>query len=327
MAILGEAIVAPKEIIKYFGTDEFLAKECDVAYNATQMALQWDALATGDTRVMLAAQNDLLQKPLGTTWITYTRCHDDIGLGYDDDKIAAAGYNAYEHRKFLKEYYSGNHPVSDAMGALFSVNAKTQDARISGTLASLCGLEKALEQNNKAAIEQSIDKIILMQAMTMFIGGIPMLFYGDEVGYTNDYSYLSDEGKSYDNRWTHRPIIDWKKNAKIELEDSIEEQIFSATKRLISIRKKLQILEDQKNISWLSQHNIHVAGFVRTHETERLYCLFNFSRKASYITWYAFKEHGAAPTELYDYWTEKKYKVGPDHEYLVMEPYQFMIMR
>ncbi|WP_204307226.1 hypothetical protein, partial [Enterobacter hormaechei] len=74
MALLGEAIVAPSEIMKYFGTDNFTAKECDVAYNATQMALQWDALATGDTRVMLAAQGELLQKPLGTTWITYTRC-------------------------------------------------------------------------------------------------------------------------------------------------------------------------------------------------------------------------------------------------------------
>ena len=32
-----------------------LAKECDFAYNATHMALQWDALATGDTKIMLAA--------------------------------------------------------------------------------------------------------------------------------------------------------------------------------------------------------------------------------------------------------------------------------
>ena len=27
-----------------------------------------------------------------------------------------------------------------------------------------------------------------MQAMSFFIGGVPMIFYGDEVGYTNDYS-------------------------------------------------------------------------------------------------------------------------------------------
>jgi len=326
MALLGEAIVAPKEIIKYFGTDQFVAKECDFAYNATQMAVQWDAIATGDTRIMLAAQNDILQKPLGTTWITYTRCHDDIGLGYDDEIIAAAGFNAYEHRKFLKDYYSGNHSFSTASGALFSVNPKTQDARISGSLASLCGLEKAINNSDSLAIDRSIAKIILMQAQTMFVGGIPMLFYGDEVGYTNDYSYLQDDRKSYDNRWMHRPIIDWKKNAKVSEPKSIETRIFSATSKLIKIRNKLLVLADQKNIKWLSPHNIHVVGFLRTLGKNKLYCLFNYSNKAAFVTWYTFKENGLAPSELYDYWTEKKYKVGPDHEYMVLAPYQFCVL-
>jgi amylosucrase len=325
MALLGEAIVAPKEIMKYFGTDAFTAKECDVAYNATQMALQWDALATGDTRVMLAAQHELLQKPFGTTWITYTRCHDDIGLGYDDSMIAAAGFNAYEHRKFLKEYYSGSFHNSPATGALFSVNPKTQDARISGSLASLCGLEKAIEQNNPMAIDTAIAKIILMQAQSMFLGGIPMLFYGDEVGYTNDYSYLGDPGKSYDNRWMHRPIIDWNKNALVNEEGTIENRIYSATKQLIQLRKSLAVFSDTKNLIWLSPHNIHVAGFIRTNENKQLYCLFNFNHKVSYITWYLFKEHGFKPSYLKDHWSGKKHKVGSDHEYLVMEPYQFAV--
>lgn len=323
MALLGEAIVAPKEIMKYFGTDAFTAKECDIAYNATQMALQWDALATGDTRVMLAAQHELLQKPLGTTWITYTRCHDDIGLGYDDSMIAAAGFNAYEHRKFLKEYYSGSFHNSPATGALFSVNPKTQDARISGSLASLCGLEKAIEQNNPSDIDTAIAKIILMQAQSMFLGGIPMLFYGDEVGYTNDYSYLGDPGKSYDNRWMHRPIIDWNKNALANEEGTIENRIYSATQQLIQLRKSLAVFSDSKNLTWLSPHNIHVAGFIRTDENKQLYCLFNFNHKPSYITWYLFKEHGFKPSYLKDHWSGKKHKVGSDHEYLVMEPYQF----
>ena len=63
--LLGEAIVAPKEIMKYFGTGLYTAKECDFAYNATHMALQWDAVATGDTKVMLAAQHEIMQKPFG----------------------------------------------------------------------------------------------------------------------------------------------------------------------------------------------------------------------------------------------------------------------
>ena len=326
VALLGEAIVAPNEIMKYFGTGLYTGRECDFAYNATQMALQWDALATADIRVMLAAQQELLQKPFGTSWITYTRCHDDIGLGYDDSMIAAAGYNAYEHRKYLKEYYSGSLPGSPAAGALFSVNPKTQDARISGSLASLCGLEKALGTNDAEAIDLSVRKIILMQAMSCFIGGVPMFFYGDEAGYTNDYTYLEDPAKSYDNRWMHRPIINWEKNKRIEEEDTIEEKIFSATQRLILLRKKIPVVADRKNLTWLTPHNIHVAGFLRAYGEQQLYCLFNFSNKAAYITWYAFKEHGKIPDKLFDHWQEKRHSVGPDYEYLIIEPYSFCLM-
>lgn len=326
MALLGEAIVAPNEIMKYFGTDAYMARECDFAYNATHMALQWDMLATGDTRIMLAAQHELLKKPFGTTWITYTRCHDDIGLGYDDWMIEKAGFNPYEHRKFLKEYYSGILTSSPAKGALFSVNPKTQDARISGSLASLCGLEKAIEQNNDWGIKEAINKIILMQAHSFFIGGVPMIFYGDEVGYTNDYSYLQDDSRFYDNRWMHRPVIDWEKNKKIEIQDSIEQRIFEATRKLITLRKKLVQFSDYKNIVWISPHNIHVAGFIRTSIQKNLYCFFNFQNKTSFITWYAFKENGEKNSQLFDHWSEEKFIVGADNEYFTMAPYSFCIM-
>ena len=327
MAILGEAIVAPNEIMKYFGTGEFIAQECDFAYNATQMALQWDMLASGETRVMLNAQHEILQKPYGTSWITYTRCHDDIGLGYDDYMIAQAGKDPYQHRKFLKEYYSfsGDQWMSPARGALFSSNPKTGDARISGTLASLCGLEKALIDGNGPAIDQSIQKILMMQAHSIFLGGLPMLFYGDEVGYTNDYSYQNDPGKSYDNRWMHRPVIDWEKVNRKKIAGTVEEQIFEGTRRLLQIRKKHELFSDLSNISWMSPHNIHVAGFVRRIGNERMYCLFNFSDKAAYLTWYAFREQGEGASKLIDHWTNAEVQIGPDHEYLILEPYGFRI--
>ncbi|MBC7688828.1 MAG: alpha-amylase [Aquabacterium sp.] len=326
MALLGEAIVAPKEIMKYFGTGLYTARECDLAYNATQMALQWDALATGDTRVMLAAQHEILQKPYGTSWITYTRGHDDIGLGYDDYMIQNAGFNPYGHRIFLKDYYSGVHPYSKASGALFSVNPKTQDARISGSLASLCGLEKAIAESDTAAINLSIQKILLMQAHSFFLGGIPMLFYGDEAGYTNDYTYLNDATKSYDNRWMHRPVIDWERNKNIDIDRSIEQQIFAGTRHLITIRKKLAVVADYKNLTWLAPHNVHVAGYLRTLDEQKLYCLFNFSDKAAFLTWAAFKQHGPAPHQLYDHYNSTSHAVGYDHEYFIMPPYTFSIM-
>ncbi|MEO7394122.1 MAG: alpha-amylase family glycosyl hydrolase, partial [Chitinophagaceae bacterium] len=325
MALLGEAIVAPKEIMKYFGSGLYTAKECDFAYNATHMALQWDALATGDTRVMLAAQHELLQKPYGTSWITYTRCHDDIGLGYDDYMIQHAGFNSFDHRIFLKNYYADNYPGTPAKGALFSFNPKTNDARISGSLASLCGLEKAINANNPAAIDTAIQKIILMQAHSFFIGGVPMLFYGDEAAYTNDYSYLNDAAKNYDNRWMHRPVIDWEKNKNIDKEGTSEHRVFSSTQKLISIRNKLKVTADYKNLTWLVPDNIHVAGYLRTFENQKLYCLFNFSSKVAYLTWYAFKQHGASHSLVYDHWEQKEYIVGKDNEYLIIEPYQFLL--
>jgi amylosucrase len=326
MALLGEAIVAPREIIKYFGTGRYTAEECDFAYNATQMALQWDALATGDIRVMMAAQREILKKPFGTSWITYTRSHDDIGLGYEDYMIEEPGWNAFGHRNFLKNYYAGTFPGSPASGALFSSNPKTGDARISGTLASLCGLEKASNKKDHQAVSESIHKILMMQAMSFFIGGMPMLFYGDELGYTNDYSYLNDTGKSYDNRWMHRPVMDWDRIKQIEISDTSEKRIYSGTQKLLQLRRKFPALADLGNLTWLTPQSNHVASFMRTTQEQRLYGLFNFSKERVFISWYIFKEHGVPPNQLFDHWNQVRYEIGADQEYLMLDPYSFCLM-
>ena len=327
MALLGEAIVAPKEIMKYFGAGIYKGRECDVAYNATQMALQWDALATGDTRVMSAAQYDILQKPYGVTWITYTRCHDDIGLGYEDTMIQQSGYNPTEHRNFLKNYYSGQYNDSTSKGALFGINPKTNDARISGSLASLCGLEYAIENKSKIHLTQSIDKILLMQTHSILLGGIPMLFYGDECGYNNDYSYIKDPGKSYDNRWMHRPVIDWKKNEKRKKKGTTENLIFEGTKKILDIRSSYHVFADYANIEWIGVHNIHIAGYIRFYSEYKIMCLFNFSDKDAYLTWYAFREKGYEQGQtLFDLWANEKYIIQSDDRYITLKPYQFVIL-
>lgn len=325
MALLGEAIVSPKEIMKYFGEGEFQAKECDFAYNATLMALQWDALATGKTRIMRHAQEELLAKPLGTSWISYTRCHDDIGLGFSDADIISSGFEPYIHRKFLQDYYSGSFPGTQATGALFSVNPKTNDARISGSLASLCGLERAILEQNEGAIHAAIKKILLMQAHSFFIGGLPMLFYGDETGYTNDYAYLGDPDHSYDNRWMHRPMIDWNKNSRINHIDSIESRIFYGTKNLLAIRKKFAAFSDHKNISWLPDEDIHLSAFIRYQEDQKLFCLFNFSPNPVYLSWYIFKQYAHEGEVIVDHWGGDVLVIGPDQEHFSIGGYGLLI--
>ena len=269
--------------------------------------------------------------------------------------IAEAGYQPAAHRKFLQEYYSGRYPGSDAMGALFSVHPVTQDARISGSLASLCGAEKAMLEKDVVKSGRAIDKILLMQAHALFIGGIPMLFYGDEAGYINDYSYLDDAGKSYDNRWMHRPVIDWEKNERTAVAGTVEGSIFSGTKKLIGIRKRLTVVSDRKNLAWLELGSHSMAGYVRTGRAEgsgapprpgsmgapgstgtpgsmgapplrSLYCLFNFGPETAHVSWYVFRQLGPAPGRLYDHWGEKYYALGVDHEHLEIGPYGFLLL-
>lgn len=322
MALLGEAIVAPKEIMKYFGNET--DKECSIAYNATQMALQWDALASGKTQVMLQSQNDIYHKPLGCTWINYTRCHDDIGLGFSDDAIYKAGYTPFEHRRFLKEFYAGKFVSSYSKGLLFGVNPKTQDARISGTLASLCGLESAIEKNDSSLINIAIKRIILMQANSIFLGGIPMLYYGDELGYTNDYSFENDKGKEYDNRWAHRPKIDWKKNSKRSKDNTIENIIFEETKKLIHIRKSFDCFADYNNIIWLNSGNDHIIGFKRFDENQEILLLFNYSNYNTSISTNCLNSQN---TKYFDLWVDEAISIVPQSTIIDFEPYQFRVLR
>ena len=230
------------------------------------------------------------------------------------------------HRNFLKDYYAGIFPGSPASGALFSSNPKTGDARISGTLASLCGLEKALNNGDQNAVSQSINKILMMQALSFFIGGMPMLFYGDELGYTNDYSYLEDPGKNYDNRWMHRPVMDWDRIKQIDIRGTTEERIFSGTQKLLQIRRRLPALADLGNLIWLTPQSNHVASFMRIRQAQKLYGLFNFSKEKVFISWYIFKEHGVPPKKLFDHWNRVRYEVGADQEYLMLDPYSFCLM-
>lgn len=260
---IAEAIVAPVEIIKYFGEDAINAKECEIAYNATLMALLWDAVATKNSSLLYQGLRSLPDKLERATWLNYIRCHDDIGLGFDDTDIRAVGYEPAKHRKFLIEYYTGNFSDSDARGFPFGYNQKNGDARISGSLASLAGLETALASSDPQRINNAIQRILLLHSLILSFGGIPLLYYGDELGTLNDYSFQNDEHKAHDTRWTHRPRIDWGKAERRHQQGAIEQRIFSAIKKMISVRKEIPAFADFNNRELIRVENPHLFVFSR----------------------------------------------------------------
>ncbi len=194
-----EAIVHPDEVIKYISPDE-----CQLSYNPTLMALCWESLATRNTSLLKRSLSHHFQLPSGTCWVNYLRCHDDIGWTFDDSDAWALGINAYDHRQFLNRFYTGQFPGSFARGVPFQENPNTGDMRISGTMASLAGLEQAIERDDDLLKEMAVKRILLLNSIILSIGGIPLLYLGEEWGSINDYDFVRDPAKAADSRWVHR---------------------------------------------------------------------------------------------------------------------------
>ena len=256
--------MAPVEIIKCFGEGAVIAKECEIAYNATFMALLWDTVATRNAKLLEQGIRNLPGKLDRATWLNYVRCHDDIGLGFDDVDVIRAGYDPRAHRRFLIDYFTGRWDDSLARGQLFGHNEKSGDSRISGSLASLAGLETALERQDEQAIGRCIDRILLLHGMIMSFGGIPLLYYGDEIGTFNDFSYMDDEGKAQDTRWIHRPVIDWDKAERRHQAGTPEQRIFDGLRRMIAVRQHTPAFADFNNRELISTDNPHLFAFMRS---------------------------------------------------------------
>lgn len=322
---IAEAIVAPVEIAKYFGEDAVIAKECEIAYNATYMALLWDAVATKNAKLLNQGIQSLPDKLDRATWLNYLRCHDDIGLGFDDADIHLAGYDPKQHRRFLIDYFSGVFDDSPAKGKPFGENSKTGDARISGSLASLVGLEEALQGDDPQQIDTSISQILLLHSMILAFGGIPLIYYGDEIGTLNDYRYLDHKTYASDSRWMHRPKIDWDKVALRQQHGTVQQRLFDGLKKMIAVRKTIPAFADFNNRELLHDENPHLFLFVRTHPQQfsnAVLVVGNFSATPQYLDMSSLLTRARfTPGALKDLYSGETPTLFKDR--LVLPPYQF----
>lgn len=277
--LLAEAIVAPRNIIKYFGEGTLEGNECEVAYNASLMALLWNSIATKKTALLHKSLLEIPSKPADGTWINYIRCHDDIGLGYDDDFIREIGWSPAEHRSFLLDYYARGLEWSPAKGLLFMYNPKNGDGRITGSAASLLGLEKALALNDKPKIDQAIDKILMLHGIILSFGGIPLIYAGDEIGTLNDYSFITHSDHKNDNRWVNRPMQDWDTVTKLNTNQNHSSAIFNGLKQMISVRKELACFADTHPAIIHPSPNAHIFLFERNDGKSKIWVLSNFDEK------------------------------------------------
>jgi amylosucrase len=266
-----EAIVHPDDVVSYIDRDE-----CQMSYNPLLMALLWESMATRKTDLLALSLRRRFRIHRECSWINYIRCHDDIGWTFDDEDAHSLGIDPLGHRQFLNEFYTGQFAGSFARGVPFQYDFETGDVRISGTLASLAGLEKATIEGNQAEVDLAVKRIAMLRSVVLSIGGVPLIYLGDEWGVLNDYSYVTNPAKSADSRWIHRTRMIWEDVDKWQDPHSVPRRIYDDLLHLIRLRRKLPALAGSE-MEIIKTGNSHILGYIRHVLGDRITVLVNFS--------------------------------------------------
>ena len=272
-----EAIVGPAQLAPYLGVGARAGRVSDLAYHNGLMVQTWSALASRDTRLLTQALRSQPTTPPTTAWATYVRGHDDIGWAVDDDDAAAVGLSGPAHRAFLSDYYSGAYAGSDARGLVFQENPATGDRRISGSAASLAGLEAALEDGDPHRVDLAVRRHVLAHLLVLGYGGLPVLWMGDELALRNDPAWADDPTHAEDNRWVHRPVLPWDVAGRRHVTGTVEHHVWHALRDAVRVRATQPAMHARTAPTVLDPVNPGVLAVLHPHPVRALVALANVS--------------------------------------------------
>ena len=290
--LLGEVVMEPSKVVPYFGTVD--KPECHMLYNVTTMASTWNTIATKDVGLLKRQMDQVCALPKDYVFLNYLRCHDDIGWGLDYDWLAQFGIDEVAHKKFLNDYFTGRGYNSDSRGELYNDDPRLGDARLCGTTASLSGLEAGQYEANVDKIDQAVACDLMLHGYLLAQSGIPVLYSGDEIGQTNDYTYKNDPDKCADSRYLHRGNFPWD---KVENKDPVAMKIFDALRHMEDIRASHDVFSCNANVYTIETGCASVLGIVREYAGHELRAFFNFSNMDQLI-WTMPEEQADIYTDL-----------------------------
>ena len=159
-----EACQIPKDIQPYFGKERTVeinvegtkkelnrTDEAQIAYHFPYMPAIWASLITGDKKYFYEANKETPKIPDSTTWAVFLRVHDELTLEMVAPEVREIIYNELSPK-----------------GAGFR-----KGFGVSGRLANF--------------LNKNPDRIELAFSILMSLPGIPIIYYGDEVGVANNF--------------------------------------------------------------------------------------------------------------------------------------------
>jgi amylosucrase len=106
-------------------------------------------------------------------------------------------------------------------------------------------------------------------------GGVPVVWSGDELAQPNDPGWAEEPGHEDDNRWAHRPRLDWMRAKARHNPDTVPGQVFGGLARIARVRASLPQLHASAPSHVVPDTDEGVLATVRRHPAGVFVGLYN----------------------------------------------------
>ncbi len=266
-----EACQLPKDVIPYFGSDRKTetiidgktrdlkrTDEVQIAYNFPYMPALWASFITEDSKYFKEAMKQTPSIPETASWATFLRVHDELTLEMVTPELRQLIYNALEEK---------GAPFRKGFG-------------VSGRMANF--------------LDKDHDHIEMAFSVLLSMPGIPIIYYGDEIGAQNNFDNAKKsaelrkkkQAKSkikllsfFDSRDINRGLLT--KDAFYDAASSTKTysgKIFHKVQKMIELRKSTPALS-RGSLAILKTNYPHVFAYVRSYKGEKYLIVNNLSNK------------------------------------------------
>ncbi len=270
--IQAEACQQPKNILPYFGTDRKIehniknnikeikrTDEVQICYHFPYMPAIWASLVTADNSYFWKAYKNTPQIPESAAWAMFLRVHDELTLEMVNEKT----------RELL---FDGLAPKGAAFRKGYGV---------SGRLASF--------------LDKDPDRIGMAFSILLSLPGVPIIYYGDEIGMPNNYANAKQTAKQreakqkadkknkakllsyFDSRDINRgPIKQKVFYDAMKNTNSYNHKVYARVQKLIKIRKQYPVMT-RGTFTEIKTESPEVFAYVREYNGERIVVINNLS--------------------------------------------------
>ncbi len=266
-----EACQLPKDVIPYFGTErkvetivdgtqrEFKrTDEVQIAYNFPYMPALWASFITEDSKYFKEAVKQTPSIPESASWATFLRVHDELTLEMVTPEMRELIYQALE---------SKGAPFRKGFG-------------VSGRMANF--------------LDEDHDHIEMAFSVLLSMPGIPIIYYGDEIGAKNNFDNAKKSAdlrkkkqfKSkikllsfFDSRDINRGTLT--KQSFYDATGTTKTysgKIFHKVQKMIELRKEIPALR-RGTLTILKTEKPYIFAYIRSYKGERYLIVNNLSNK------------------------------------------------